>query len=56
MQGDFSKLSWDDSVSPTTNTLGDIGQSTPDNDMQDIAAGIKQFNIWIQKILLKILT
>lgn len=40
LQGDFSKISWDDSQSPTTNTLGDIGQSTPDNDIQDIVAGI----------------
>ncbi|XP_054734967.1 ankyrin-2 isoform X1 [Anastrepha obliqua] len=37
LQSEFSKMSWDDSVSPTTNTLGDIGQSTPDNDIQDIA-------------------
>lgn len=40
LQGEFSKLSWDDSISPTTNTLGDIGQNTPDNDIQDIAPGI----------------
>ncbi|XP_037880332.1 uncharacterized protein LOC119631867 isoform X1 [Glossina fuscipes] len=40
LQGEFSKLSWDDSVSPTTNTLGDIGQNTPDNDIQDIAPEI----------------
>nr|XP_036219997.1 ankyrin-2 isoform X8 [Bactrocera oleae] len=37
LQSDFSKMSWDDSVSPTTNTLGEIGQNTPDNDIQDIA-------------------
>ncbi|XP_050335307.1 ankyrin-2 isoform X3 [Bactrocera neohumeralis] len=37
LQSEFSKMSWDDSVSPTTNTLGDIGQNTPDNDIQDIA-------------------
>lgn len=40
LQGDFSKLSWDDSQSPTTNTLADIGQNTPDNDILDIVAGI----------------
>uniref|UniRef100_A0A1A9X0Y1 Uncharacterized protein n=1 Tax=Glossina brevipalpis TaxID=37001 RepID=A0A1A9X0Y1_9MUSC len=40
LQGEFSKLSWDDSVSPTTNTLGDIGQNTPDNDIQDFAPEI----------------
>uniref|UniRef100_A0A1A9UJL2 Uncharacterized protein n=1 Tax=Glossina austeni TaxID=7395 RepID=A0A1A9UJL2_GLOAU len=40
LQGEFSKLSWDDSISPTTNTLGDIGQNTPDNDIQDIAPEI----------------
>lgn len=39
LQADFSKLSWDDSVSPTTNTLADIGQSTPDNDIQDLTTG-----------------
>ncbi|XP_067644443.1 ankyrin-2 isoform X3 [Eurosta solidaginis] len=37
LQSEYSKMSWDDSVSPTTNTLGDIGQSTPDNDIQVIA-------------------
>ncbi|XP_018788917.1 PREDICTED: uncharacterized protein LOC108968970 isoform X3 [Bactrocera latifrons] len=37
LQSEFSKMSWDDSVSPTTNTLGEIGQNTPDNDIQDIA-------------------
>lgn len=40
LQGEFSKLSWDDSLSPTTNTLADIGQNTPDNDILDIVAGI----------------
>lgn len=40
LQDDFSKLSWDTSASPTTNTLGDIGPTTPDN-IQDILAGIK---------------
>lgn len=40
LQGEFSKLSWDDSLSPTTNTLADIGQNTPDNDIQDLVAGI----------------
>ncbi|XP_058987845.1 ankyrin-2 isoform X3 [Musca domestica] len=38
LQGEFSKLSWDDSLSPTTNTLADIGQNTPDNDILDIVA------------------
>ncbi|XP_037932925.1 uncharacterized protein LOC119667688 [Teleopsis dalmanni] len=36
LQGDFSKMSWDDSMSPNTNTLGDVGQNTPDNDIQEI--------------------
>ncbi|XP_046809213.1 ankyrin-2 isoform X4 [Lucilia cuprina] len=45
LQGDFSKISWDDSQSPTTNTLGDIGQSTPDNDIQEIAAETKSTDI-----------
>lgn len=40
LQGDFSKMSWDDSVSPTTTTQADIGQNTPDNDIQDLTAGI----------------
>lgn len=40
LHADFSKISWDDSQSPTTNTLAEIGQETPDNDIQDIAAGI----------------
>lgn len=41
LQGDFSKLSWDDSVSPTTNTMADIGQNqiTPDTDINDLVAG-----------------
>jgi len=41
LQGDFSKLSWDDSVSPTTNTMADMAQNqiTPDNDVQDLTAG-----------------
>ncbi|XP_037719138.1 ankyrin-2 isoform X2 [Drosophila subpulchrella] len=40
LQGDFSKLSWDDSVSPTTNTMADMAQNqiTPDNDVQDLIA------------------
>ncbi|XP_016974902.1 uncharacterized protein LOC108041478 [Drosophila rhopaloa] len=40
LQGDFSKLSWDDSVSPTTNTMADMAQNqiTPDNDIQDLIA------------------
>ena len=40
LHGEFSKISWDESQSPTTNTLGEIGQGTPDNDIQDIIAGI----------------
>lgn len=32
LQSDFSKISWDESLSPTT---GDFGSSTPDNDLQD---------------------
>ena len=47
LQSDFSKMSWDDSVSPTTNTLGEIGQNTPDNDIQDIATGIKTIIVYI---------
>lgn len=41
LQGDFSKLSWDESVSPTTNTMADMAQNqiTPDNDIQDLIAG-----------------
>ncbi|XP_026845669.1 ankyrin-2 isoform X13 [Drosophila persimilis] len=40
LQGDFSKLSWDDSVSPTTNTMADMAhnQITPDNDIQELTA------------------
>nr|XP_044250596.1 LOW QUALITY PROTEIN: ankyrin-2 [Drosophila takahashii] len=40
LQGDFSKLSWDDSVSPTTNTMADMAQNqiTPDNDIQELIA------------------
>ncbi|KMY98185.1 uncharacterized protein Dsimw501_GD13038, isoform N [Drosophila simulans] len=40
LQGDFSKLSWDESVSPTTNTMADMAQNqiTPDNDIQDLIA------------------
>ncbi|XP_041449964.1 ankyrin-2 isoform X5 [Drosophila obscura] len=40
LQGDFSKLSWDDSVSPTTNTMADMAQNqiTPDNDIQELTA------------------
>lgn len=33
LQNDFSKISWDESLSATT---GDFGSSTPDNDLQDI--------------------
>lgn len=33
LQNDFSKISWDESLSPTT---GDFGSSTPDNDLQDV--------------------
>lgn len=42
LQGEFSKLSWDDSVSPTTNTMADMAQTqlTPDNDMQELTTGI----------------
>lgn len=32
LQNDFSKISWDESLSATT---GDLGSSTPDNDLQD---------------------
>lgn len=37
LQGEYSKLSWDDSVSPTTNTMADMApnQLTPDNDIQE---------------------
>lgn len=34
LQTDFSKISWDESLSPTTGELG--SQSTPDNDLQDV--------------------
>lgn len=43
LQGEYSKLSWDDSVSPTTNTMADmaqINQLTPDNDIQELTTGI----------------
>lgn len=33
LQNDFSKISWDESLSPTT---GEFGSSTPDNDLQDV--------------------
>lgn len=33
LQNDFSKISWDESLSATT---GDFGSSTPDNDLQDV--------------------
>jgi hypothetical protein len=33
LQNDFSKISWDDSPSAIT---GDLGSSTPDNDLQDV--------------------
>lgn len=33
LQTDFSKISWDESLSATT---GDFGSSTPDNDLQDV--------------------
>jgi hypothetical protein len=33
LQTDFSKISWDESLSPTT---GDFGSSTPDNDLQEV--------------------
>lgn len=36
LQRDFSKISWDDSVSATT---ADLGALTPDNDIQDIPKG-----------------
>lgn len=36
LQRDFSKISWDDSVSATT---ADMGALTPDNDIQDIPKG-----------------
>lgn len=42
LQGEYSKLSWDDSVSPTTNTMADMAQTqlTPDNDIQELTTGI----------------
>lgn len=33
LQNDFSKISWDESLSATT---GDLGSITPDNDLQDV--------------------
>jgi hypothetical protein len=33
LQTDFSKISWDESLSATT---GEFGSSTPDNDLQDV--------------------
>lgn len=36
LQNDFSKISWDESVSATT---ADMGLSTPDNDIQDLPKG-----------------
>jgi len=33
LQTDFSKISWDESLSPTT---GELASSTPDNDLQDV--------------------
>lgn len=33
LQNDFSKISWDESLSATT---GDFGSSTPDHDLQDV--------------------
>lgn len=33
LQNDFSKISWDESLSATT---GDLASSTPDNDLQDV--------------------
>jgi hypothetical protein len=33
LQNDFSKISWDESLSVTT---GELGSSTPDNDLQDV--------------------
>lgn len=38
LQGDFSKISWDESVSGTT-TAADAGLGTPDNDLQDLPTG-----------------
>lgn len=38
LQSDFSKISWDESVSGTT-TAADVGLSTPDNDLQDLPTG-----------------
>lgn len=38
LQGDFSKISWDESVSGTT-TAADVGLGTPDNDLQDLPTG-----------------
>lgn len=36
LQSDFSKISWDESISATT---GDMGLSTPDNDIQELPKG-----------------
>jgi hypothetical protein len=38
LQNDFSKISWDESVSVTTTATGtgDLGNNTPDNDLQDL--------------------
>lgn len=36
LQSDFSKISWDESVSATT---ADMGLSTPDNDIQELPKG-----------------
>lgn len=36
LQSDFSKISWDESVSATT---GDMGLNTPDNDIQELPRG-----------------
>lgn len=36
LQSDFSKISWDDSISATT---ADLGALTPDNDLQDLPKG-----------------
>lgn len=36
LQSDFSKISWDDSISATT---ADLGALTPDNDLEDVPKG-----------------
>lgn len=38
LQRDFSKISWDDSVSASA-TTGDVAALTPDNDIQDLPKG-----------------